>query len=345
MIKMAKRQRAKKKSEEEIQIEKKTTQRNRNLLIGATIFVAIILFLAMVLQNPPGNTDIDDTITIKSGQSAPDFTVTDSENYTYDLSGFSGRIVILNIMDTASCEDCVKQMGHLKNIYSDYPFEEVVIISIDTNNSENVDELIQYKNQYGDDWIFTKDSADVQKKYGVTELPTSFIIDKKGKVAYPYLGLTSSKSFSSLIDSLDNVGINTGQIAPNFTLTDINGNQFSLSDYRGRVIVIDLMATWCGPCITEMGHLREIFSKYDHSEVWILSIDVDNAETVSQLTQFKTDYGDDWTFATQGSSVGTTYGVTGIPQMYIIDKDGVIAYKNTGVTSSEKLSSEINKLL
>lgn len=342
---MAKRKRGKKKTEEEIQVQNKREQRNRNLLIGTTIFVALILFLAIVFQTPLENKDIDDPITIKSGQRAPDFTFTDSENYTYDLSGFSRRIVVLNIIDSGECEDCIAQMSPLKNIYSDYPIEEVVIISLDTNKSNNVDELIQYKNQYADDWIFAKDSSDVQNKYGVLELPTSFIIDKKGNVAYPYLKLTSAKSFSSLIDSLDNVGINPGQIAPNFTLTDINGDQFSLSDFRGRVVVIDLMATWCGPCITEMGHLREIFSNYDHNEVWILSIDVDNSETISQLTEFKADHGDDWTFATQGNSVGTTYGVTGIPQMYIIDKDGFIAYKNTGVTSSDKLSSEINKLL
>jgi peroxiredoxin len=342
---MTSKRMAKRKTEEEFQIEKKRAQRNRNLLVGTTIFVAIILFLAMVLQTPSEEKDIDDTITIKSGQSAPDFTFTDVNNSSFDLSGFRGRIIVLNIMDTGECEDCITQMEHLKYVYSNYPVEEVVIISIDTNKSNNGDDLIQYKNQHADDWFFAKDSSEVQKKYGVTELPTSFIIDQKGRVAYPYLELTSTQSFSSLIDSLDNVGIKPGQIAPNFTLVDIEGNQFSLVDYRGRVIVIDLMATWCGPCITEMSHLREIFSSYDHSEVWIMSIDVDNSETVSQLTEFKNDYGDDWTFATQGSGVGTTYGVTAIPQMYIIDKDGIIAYKNTGVTSSDKLSSEINKLL
>ncbi len=142
----------------------------------------------------------------------------------------------------------------------------------------------------------------------------------------------------------NNIGIELGQIAPDFALTDIDGNTFSLSYHRDHVVIMDLMATWCGPCITEMGHLRQIYSNYSASEVVIISIDVDPIETDEMIRQFKTNYGDDWIFAS-GPNVGITYEAISIPKMYIINQQGRITYKSVGVTSASKLASEIDKLL
>jgi peroxiredoxin len=141
-----------------------------------------------------------------------------------------------------------------------------------------------------------------------------------------------------------NIGIELGQTAPDFALTDIDGNTFSLSDHQDHVVIMDFMATWCPPCVEEMGHLRQIYSNYSASGVVIMSIDVDPSETDETIHQFKTNYGDDWIFAS-GPSVGTTYGVIYIPTMYIIDQQGRIAYKNVGVTSASTLAAEIDKLL
>ncbi len=142
----------------------------------------------------------------------------------------------------------------------------------------------------------------------------------------------------------NNIGIELGQIAPDFALTDIDGNTFSLSDHRDHVVIMDLMATWCGPCITEMGYLRQIYSNYSASEVVIISIDVDPSETDEMIRQFKTNYGDDWIFAS-GPNVGITYEAISIPKMYIINQQGRITYKSVGVTSASTLASEIDKLL
>jgi len=139
-------------------------------------------------------------------------------------------------------------------------------------------------------------------------------------------------------------GTELNQTAPDFALTGIDGDSFSLGSYRDNVVVLDFMATWCGPCITEMGHLKQLYTDYRNQGVVIMSIDVDPSQSNETIRQFKTSYGDNWIFAS-GSDAGSTYGATYIPTIYIINKQGQVAYKNTGVTEYATLAAEINKLL
>ncbi|UCE74917.1 MAG: TlpA family protein disulfide reductase [Methanomassiliicoccales archaeon] len=136
--------------------------------------------------------------------------------------------------------------------------------------------------------------------------------------------------------------------APGFTLTSIDNDTFSLSDFEGQVVILDFMATWCGPCKTEMEYLKDVYDNYDESDVQIISIDIDETETNDMLRDFKDDYGDNWLYAID------TYGDVekdyldpsdGIPYEYIIDQNGDIRYKHEGKHDSyEDIASIIDRL-
>lgn len=137
--------------------------------------------------------------------------------------------------------------------------------------------------------------------------------------------------------------------APGFTLTSIDNETFSLSDFEGKVVILDFMATWCEPCKDEMEHLKEVYNNYAESKVQIISIDVTEAETNDQLRKFKEDYGDDWIYAidTEGD-VENDYSVGSIPVIVLIDQDGDIRFEYVGSdenTNYEALSSMIDSLL
>ncbi|MDI6855680.1 MAG: cytochrome c biogenesis protein CcdA [Candidatus Thermoplasmatota archaeon] len=136
-----------------------------------------------------------------------------------------------------------------------------------------------------------------------------------------------------------------GVKAPDFTLTDVNGNTFSLSDFRGKVVILDFMATWCGHCRELMSTLKSIHETYP--EVVIISIDIATTETNQQLKEFKAEHEADWIFAidTASEQVSLKYDAitTGIPKTVIINPDGEIAFAHTGLVSYSELSQEIEE--
>lgn len=144
----------------------------------------------------------------------------------------------------------------------------------------------------------------------------------------------------------DNIGTEVGQTAPDFELTDIDGKGFSLVDYRGSIIILDFMADSCQPCHYEIEHLKEVHYNYSSKGVEIISIGVDNSESAEQLNNnVKEAHDCDWRFAAGGAGVGNNYDIEAIPTIYIIDKQGVISYENTGLTDYSTLSYELDKLV
>ncbi|KYK26907.1 MAG: hypothetical protein AYK23_00510 [Candidatus Proteinoplasmatales archaeon SG8-5] len=136
------------------------------------------------------------------------------------------------------------------------------------------------------------------------------------------------------------------QLAPVFTLPQVGGGNVMLADYSGKVLVLDFMATWCGPCVTEIGHLKEIDQKYG-SDVAIVSIDVDRDEDDAILQPFIAQHGITWPVLrdTGGVSAASGYSASSIPTLVIVNQDGYIKDRFVGVTSASTLESVIDSIL
>jgi len=133
--------------------------------------------------------------------------------------------------------------------------------------------------------------------------------------------------------------------APDFTLVDINGEQFKLSDHLGKIVLIDFFATWCGPCISEIEHLKSLYNKYPQDQFIIISIGVDPQETNNDLRNFVQQYGMKWTVTRDTDQVSDKYGVSPIPHLVIIDAEGYKKHDYIGLTEESTLRLEIDSLL
>lgn len=121
-----------------------------------------------------------------------------------------------------------------------------------------------------------------------------------------------------------------GTAAPNFTATDAAGHPVKLSSYRGKVVVIDFWASWCGPCNASMPHTNEVISKLSKSGVPVVALAVDDGEEQGGFSGWvATNHAKysslHFVFSSPRTGVsGRLYKVTGIPTQYVIDKTGKI---------------------
>jgi peroxiredoxin len=133
--------------------------------------------------------------------------------------------------------------------------------------------------------------------------------------------------------------------APRFSLTTVDGEPISLDQFRGHVVVLDLMATWCNPCAIQMEDLNQLRAAYPEREVVILSVGVDTSESDQLLRDFRDQHYASWRFARDTDDVGTKYDAQSIPTLAIIDKDGNQVWRHSGVTSFDDLRDKIDPLL
>jgi len=130
------------------------------------------------------------------------------------------------------------------------------------------------------------------------------------------------------------------QEAPNFTLTDLNGEKVSLSDFKGKVIIVDFWATWCGPCKMEIPSFIQLQEKYQDDVVILgISLDQGGPKTVVPFAKkmninYPIVYGD-------GSVVQAYGGVRGIPTTFVIDRDFNIQRKFVGYTDHKVFEKDI----
>jgi len=136
-----------------------------------------------------------------------------------------------------------------------------------------------------------------------------------------------------------------GPMALDFSLTTIDDQVLNLSDLRGRPVVLDLMATWCGPCRQQMPDLNRTYNDYSDRVVF-LSIDMDWSETDEQLRDFRDEFGAEWSFAID--KTGSVYGAffpTGYPTVILLDEDGRVVKRHTGAMEEVDLRADLDALL
>lgn len=132
--------------------------------------------------------------------------------------------------------------------------------------------------------------------------------------------------------------------APNFSRMDLSRNKIELTSYRGKVVLLNFWATWCGPCLIEMPTFIEWQRQYGSAKFQVIGVSMDDAvpEVVETVSKLRPNYpilmGDE--------HLGEAYGgVLGLPVTFVIDRRGTIYARYVGATDLARIKGDIENLL
>src|SRR5262245_15954130 len=117
--------------------------------------------------------------------------------------------------------------------------------------------------------------------------------------------------------------------APDFTLRSLQGQNLRLGEQRGRVVLVNFWATWCGPCRQEMPHLNKLYEKYKASGFVLLGVNVDDdsAQAAGVATKLGLTFP---VLPDADKRVSRQYDLTAMPSTVLIDRDGKVRYLHRG---------------
>lgn len=165
---------------------------------------------------------------------------------------------------------------------------------------------------------------------------------------YDYLSKSSERTEKSLGTTAENVeiGIEKGNAAPDFELSDLEGNPVKLSDFQGKVVMVNFWATWCPPCRIEMPHMQKFYEDYESKDVVILGVNLtpteQNEEAIKPFVEEQK-----LTFPIVLDPAGEamlTYQVVAYPTTYLLDSKGVIQEKFRGAINYEIMEDAVSKI-
>ena len=130
-----------------------------------------------------------------------------------------------------------------------------------------------------------------------------------------------------------------------FVFTALDGSEMHLSDYRGKIVILDMWATWCSPCQYQMLDLKKAYDNYSRNELEILSINIDSREDVQQIRDFIDQFAQygyelNWIFGMEDDSLDEYMPSDSIPTLCIFDQKGNLYFSHTGISPYSEIPEE-----
>ena len=137
-----------------------------------------------------------------------------------------------------------------------------------------------------------------------------------------------------------------GKAAPKFVLTDLEGKKVSLADYKGRPVLVNFWATWCGPCKVEMPWFEEFRKQYASQGFEILGLADDVDAGKDAIGKVAKKAGVSYPILLTDGKVQTAYGgLDVLPMSFYVDRNGVVVEETAGLGSKDEIEAHIKKTI
>jgi thiol-disulfide isomerase/thioredoxin len=137
-----------------------------------------------------------------------------------------------------------------------------------------------------------------------------------------------------------------GKVAPNFALINLDGKKVSLSEYKGRPVLVNFWATWCGPCKVEMPWFEEFRKQYAGQGFEVLGLADDADAGKDAIAKVAQKAGVSYPILLTDGKVQTAYGgLDVLPMSFYVDRNGVIVEETAGLGSKDEIEAHIKKTI
>ncbi len=282
---------------------------------------------------------------------APDFTLQNINGETISLSDFSDKPVML-IFWKINCAACKFQIPYTQAFYDEWSSDTIAVLTI--NVGDSIPAIQNYVTSLGISYPILLDTTGrVAQAYGIPGVPVTFFIDAQGILkAYKIGAFQSQEEIEDAFKSVFPVftltpktetGPEIGNLAPGFTLQTINGKSTTLSEFRGKTVLLNFWVSSCPACVDEMPYFQTVFDEQADEELVTIAI---NCGESSQTVQSTVD-GLGLTFPMlldPDGKVCTAYK-RGAPTTFLIDGKGVInAIRDEVFQSPEEIEVMLDSL-
>lgn len=215
-----------------------------------------------------------------------------------------------------------------------------VMIKVNVGDNANTDILYKYRFQY----IYYTYNNNVYPY-----LPMVIFLNRSKEIlhrliTYDVYNPEDANSLQNFLNSMDKAL--EGKIwGYDFSFVTLDGKTKHLKDYRGKVVLVDMMATWCQPCRMQMAELKKVLQHYGKKKITIISIDVDEHDDVDKIKSTFGDHINEWTFGMDKYKVSYRFWATSIPTLAIFDKYGRLQYLRPGLTQANELEKIIDEIM
>jgi len=139
--------------------------------------------------------------------------------------------------------------------------------------------------------------------------------------------------------------ITRAAVAPDFSLESLEGKTMRLSDFRGKAVLLNFWATWCGPCKIEMPWFVELQQKYGSQGLQVVGVAMDDASK-EDIAKFAKEMGVNYPVLIGKEAVGDSYGgIPALPETFFIGRDGKVVDKILGLRGKAEIEDAIKKAL
>lgn len=205
-----------------------------------------------------------------------------------------------------------------------------------------------------------KNNQNKERKFGTKKVEKKPLIDPRYKnLFYTVLTIVVIAVFFIINNSksepqegpyppnykANNTGTVEEKAAPDFELTNLEGKKIKLSDYKGKVVILDFWATWCAPCRKGIPDLVDLKNAYKAKGVEVIGISLDQDNTIADVKPFVKEYKINYPVVFGNMDVVQKYGnIQAIPTTFIINKEGKISATYQGLVDKSVFETHLNKL-